>query len=96
LFLALLFQREDLFRMFLSLLRLKPPRLRIAKMKMKPKIRWKEPARLRHLLLHFPKILLSIERGSVLRNSILRVPLLPRLLSGSLLLPMKMTNFTTF
>jgi hypothetical protein len=39
LFLALLFKREDLFRMFLSLLRLKPPRLRIAKMNVKPKIR---------------------------------------------------------
>jgi hypothetical protein len=39
LFLALLFQREYLFRMFLSLLRLKPPRLRIAKTEMKPKIR---------------------------------------------------------
>jgi hypothetical protein len=39
LFLALLFQREDLFRMFLSLLHLKPLRLRIAKMELKPKIR---------------------------------------------------------
>jgi hypothetical protein len=44
LFLALLFQREDPFRMFLSLLHLKPLRLRTAKMKMKPKIHWKKPA----------------------------------------------------
>jgi hypothetical protein len=71
LFLALLFKREDLFRMFLSLLRLKPPRLRIAKMKVKPKIRWKEPARLRHLRLHFPKILASTRRGNASRSSLL-------------------------
>jgi hypothetical protein len=38
LFLALLFQREDLFRMFLSLLRLKPPRLRKVRMEMMLKI----------------------------------------------------------
>jgi hypothetical protein len=44
LFLVLLFQREDLFKMFLSMLCLKPPRLRTTKMKRKPKIRWKEPA----------------------------------------------------
>jgi hypothetical protein len=30
--------------MFLSLQRVKPPRLRIAKMKVKMKIHWKEPA----------------------------------------------------
>jgi hypothetical protein len=39
LFLALPFQREDLFRMFMSMLRLKPPMLKTAKRKMKPKIR---------------------------------------------------------
>jgi hypothetical protein len=39
LFVALLFRREELFKMFLSMLRPKPPRLRIAKMKMKPGIR---------------------------------------------------------
>jgi hypothetical protein len=44
LFLVLLFQREDLFRLFLFLLRPKPPRLRIARTEMKPKIHWKEPA----------------------------------------------------
>jgi hypothetical protein len=39
LFLALPFRREDLFKMFLSMLCSKPPRLRTAKMKMMPKIR---------------------------------------------------------
>jgi hypothetical protein len=37
LFLTLPFQREDLFKMFLSMLHLKPLRLKTAKMKMKPK-----------------------------------------------------------
>jgi hypothetical protein len=64
-------------------------------MEMMPKIPWRELARLCPLLLLIQKILVSTERGSVLMNSILRVPLLPKLLSGSLLLPMKMTNFTT-
>jgi hypothetical protein len=44
LFLTLPFKREDLFKMFLSMLHPKPLRLRIAKMKTKPKIRLKEPA----------------------------------------------------
>jgi hypothetical protein len=39
LFLALLFQREEPFRMCLFPLPPKPPRLRIAKTEMKPKIR---------------------------------------------------------
>jgi hypothetical protein len=39
--------------------------------------------------------LVLTRRGNVLRNSFLRVPLLPRLLSGSLLLPMRMRNFST-
>jgi hypothetical protein len=39
------FQRGGLFKMFLPMLPLKPPRLRTAKMKMEPSIHWKEPAR---------------------------------------------------
>jgi hypothetical protein len=42
LFLILLFQREDLFRIFLFLLRLKPPRLKIARTEMMPKVHWGE------------------------------------------------------
>jgi hypothetical protein len=45
LFLALPFQREDLFIMFLSTLHMKPPKLRIVKTETKAKIRWKGPAR---------------------------------------------------
>jgi hypothetical protein len=86
LFLVLLFQREDLFRLFLSLLRPKPPRLRTAKTEMKPKIRWKEPVQLRRLLLRFLKILVSIRRGNVSRSSFLRVPLLTRVWPGRPLL----------
>jgi hypothetical protein len=44
LFLILLFQREDLFRLILFLLHLKPLRLRKARMEMMPKIHWKELA----------------------------------------------------
>jgi hypothetical protein len=55
LFPILLFQREDLFRLIMFLLRPKPPRLRKARMEMMPKIRLKELVRLRHLLLHIPK-----------------------------------------
>jgi hypothetical protein len=91
LFLVLLCQRKDPFRLILFLLRLKPPRLRIARTEMKPKIRSKEPAQLRRLLLLIQKILVSTRRGNVLRNSFLRVPPLPRLLSGSL----RMRNFST-
>jgi hypothetical protein len=40
-------------------------RLRTAKTEMKPKIHWKGPVRLRRLLLHFPKTLVSIKRGNV-------------------------------
>jgi hypothetical protein len=52
LFLVLLFQREDLFKLILSLLRPKPPKLRKAKTEIMPKIHWKEPVRLCRLLLH--------------------------------------------
>jgi hypothetical protein len=86
LFLALPFHREDLFKMFMSMLRLKPPRLRTAKIKMKPKIRWKEPAQLRRLRLRFLKILASTRRENVSRSSLLRVPPLTRMWSGRLLL----------
>jgi hypothetical protein len=48
------------------------------------------------LLLLIQKILVSTERGSVLKSSFLRVPPPPKLLLGSLLLPMRMMNFTTF
>jgi hypothetical protein len=65
LFLVLLFQREDLFRLFLLLLHPKPPRLRIARTEMMPKVHWRELARLCHLLLRIQRILVSIERGSV-------------------------------
>jgi hypothetical protein len=95
LFLVLLYQRKDLFRLIMFLLHPKPPRLRKVRMEMMPKICWKELARLRHLLLHTQKTLVSIGRGNVSRSSFLRVPLLPRLLSGSLLLPMRMRNFST-
>jgi hypothetical protein len=44
LFLVLLFQREDLFRLIMFLLRPKPPRLRKARMEMMPKIHWRELA----------------------------------------------------
>jgi hypothetical protein len=95
LFLVLLFRREDLFRLILFLLHLKPPRLRKARMEMMPKIHWRELARLRCLLLRIQKILVSIGRGSVLRSSFLRVLLLPKLLSGSPLLPMTILKFFT-
>jgi hypothetical protein len=95
LFLVLLFQREDLFRLILFLLRPKPLRLRKARMEMMPKIHWRELARLRHLLLRIQKILVSIGRGSVSRSSFLRVPLLPKLRSGSPLLPMMILKFLT-
>jgi hypothetical protein len=95
LFLVLLFQREDLFRLILFLLRLKPPRPRKARMEMMPKIHWRELARLRRLLLLIRKILVSTGRGNALKSSFLRVPPLPKLLSGSLLLPMRMMNFST-
>jgi hypothetical protein len=80
------FQRGDLFKMFLPMLRLKPPRLRTTKMKMKPKIHWKEPARLRRLRLRFPKILTSTRRGNVSRSSLLQVPPLTRMWPGRPLL----------
>jgi hypothetical protein len=64
LFPVLLSQREDLFRLILFLLRLKPPRLRKARTEMMPKIRWKELVRLRRLLLHIQKSLVLIRRGS--------------------------------
>jgi hypothetical protein len=96
LFLVLLYQRKDLFRLILFLLLLKPPRPRKARMEMMLKIRWKELARPRRLLLHTQKILVSIGKGNVSRSSFLRVLPLLRLLSGSLLLPMKMRNFSTF
>jgi hypothetical protein len=95
LFLVLLCQRKDLFRLILFLLRPKPPRPRKARMVMMPKIHWRELARLRHLLLLIQKILVSTGRGNVLRSSFLRVHPLPRLLSGSLLFPMRMRNFLT-
>jgi hypothetical protein len=44
LFLVLLFQREDLFRLILFLMRLKPPRSRKARMEMMLKIQWRELA----------------------------------------------------
>jgi hypothetical protein len=69
LFLVLLFQREDLFRQILFLLRPKPPRLRKARAEMMPKIHWKAPARLRRLLLHTQKSLVLIKRGSALKSS---------------------------
>jgi hypothetical protein len=93
-FLVLLYQRKDLFRLILFLLHPKPPRLRKVT-EMMSKIRWKELARPRRLLLHTQKTLVSIERGNVSRSSFLRVPPLLRLLSGSLLLPMRMRNFST-
>jgi hypothetical protein len=62
--LALLSQREGAFKMFMSLLPPKPPRLRTAKMEMKAKIRWKIPARRRRLPLRFLKILALTRRGS--------------------------------
>jgi hypothetical protein len=83
LFLVLLCPRKDLFRLILFLLRPKPPRPRKARMEMMPKIHWRELARLRRLLLLIQKILISTERGNVLKRSFLRVPPLPKLLSGS-------------
>jgi hypothetical protein len=71
LFLVLLFQREDLFRLILFLLRPKPPRLRKARTEMMPKIRWKEPARLCCLLLHTQKSLVLTRRGSASKSSFL-------------------------
>jgi hypothetical protein len=65
LFLALLSQREEPFRMCLFSLPPKPPRLRTTKMEMKVKISWKGPVRLRRLLLHFLKTLVSIRKGNV-------------------------------
>jgi hypothetical protein len=50
--------------MFLSLLPLKPPRLRIAKMEMQAKIHWKIPARRHRLPLRFLKIVALTRRGS--------------------------------
>jgi hypothetical protein len=41
LFLVLLFEKEDLFRLILFLLHPKPPRLRKARTEMMPKIRWR-------------------------------------------------------
>jgi hypothetical protein len=64
LFLTLLFQREEPFKMCLFLLPLKPLRLRTAKTEMKLKIHWKGPVQLRRLLLHFLKILVLIKRGN--------------------------------
>jgi hypothetical protein len=95
LFLVLLYQRKGLFRLILFLLRPKPPRPRKARMEMMSKIHWRELARLRHLLLLIQKILVLTGKGNVLRSSFLRVPPLPRLLSGSLLLPMRMKSFST-
>jgi hypothetical protein len=95
LFLVLLWQRKDLFRLILFLLRLKPPRPRIARMEMMPNIHWRELAQLRRILLLIQKILVSTGRGNVLRSSFLRVPPLLRPLSGSLLLPMRMKSFST-
>jgi hypothetical protein len=95
LFLVLLYQRKDLFRLILFLLHPMPPRLSKVRTEMMPKIHWRELARLRCLLLLIQKILVSTERGSVLKSSFLRVPPLPKLLSGSLLLPMRMRNFLT-
>jgi hypothetical protein len=94
-FLVLLFQREDLFRLFLFLLRPKPPRLRKARTKMMLKIRWKEPAQLHHLLLHTQKSLVLIRRGNALMNSFPQVPLLPRMWPGRLLLLKRMRKFLT-
>jgi hypothetical protein len=68
LFLVLLFQREDLFRLILFLLHLKPPRPRKARMEMMPRIHWRELAQLRHLLPLIQKILVSIGRGSMSRS----------------------------
>jgi hypothetical protein len=48
----------------------KPPRLRIAKMGTKAKIRWKGPAQQRHLLLRFLKILALTGRGNVSKSSL--------------------------
>jgi hypothetical protein len=42
LFLVLLFQRKDLFRLILFLPLPKPPRLKKARMKMMPKVLWKK------------------------------------------------------
>jgi hypothetical protein len=95
LFLVLLYQRKDLFRLILFLLHPKPPRLRKVRTEMMPKIHWRELARPCHLLLQTQKTLVSIERGNMSRSSFLRVPPLLRLLSGSLLLLMKMRNFST-
>jgi hypothetical protein len=95
LFLVLLYQRKDLFRLILFLLHPKPPRLRKVRTEMMSKIHWKELARPRCLILHTQKTLVLIGRGNVSRSSFLRVPPLLRLLSWSLLLPMRMRNFST-
>jgi hypothetical protein len=71
------------------------PRPRKARMEMMLKIHWRELSRLRRLLLRIQKILVSIGRGSVSRSSFLRVLLLPKLLSGSPLLPMMILKFLT-
>jgi hypothetical protein len=71
LFLVLLYQRKDLFRLILFLPHLKPPRLRKVRTEMMPKILWKELAQLRRLLLHTQKTLVSIGRENVSRSSFL-------------------------
>jgi hypothetical protein len=55
LFLILLFQRDDLFRLILFLVRPKPPRPRKARMETMLKIHWRELARLCCLLLRIQK-----------------------------------------
>jgi hypothetical protein len=95
LFLVLLYQRKDLFRLILFLLHPKPPRLRKVRTEMMPKIHWRELARPRRLLLQTQKTLVLTGRGNVSRSLCLRVPPLLRLLSGSLLLPMRMRSCST-
>jgi hypothetical protein len=95
LFLVLLFQRKDLFRLFLFLLRLKPPRLRKARTEMMSEIHWKEQAQLHRLLLHTQKSLVLIRRGNTLTNSFPQVPLLPRMWPGRPLLLKRMRKFST-
>jgi hypothetical protein len=69
LFLVLLYQREDLFRLILFLLHPKPPRLRIVRIEMMLKIHWKALARPRRLLMHTQKTLVSIGKGNMSRSS---------------------------
>jgi hypothetical protein len=95
LLLVLLFQRRYLFRLILFVLHPKPPRLRKVRMEMMPKTHWKGLARLHRHLLRIQKSLVSTGRGNASKSSFLRVPLLPKLLSGSPLLPMRMLNFLT-